>query len=227
MEHVEITDKWLYQYMPVLDRAIIDELEKQAHTKYEFSSGFQHRMKHLIRHEAHPYLGVVQNILRRVAIFFTGIIGAALVLTMSVEAYRKEFFEAVKTIIEDTVLYKYHVSTAETEEFVINEPKYIPEGYKEIERTESNILCSIVYENEIGEMITWDQTLVLNGDSMIIDSEYDSQIIKEICGEEAFLFLYSDGFIGAYYEKEKYVYLLTADDLSVEEVCNMLESLQE
>lgn len=48
MEHVEVTDKWLYQYIPVLDRMIINKLENQAHTEYEFSSKFRYRMKHLI-----------------------------------------------------------------------------------------------------------------------------------------------------------------------------------
>lgn len=225
MEQVKVTDEWLYKYMPVLDLAIINELESQVKTEYEFSSKFKHRMKHLIRREAHPWLRIIQNIGKQVAVFLVVMIGTIFIFTMSVEAYREKFFETVKTIWEDSILYSYFKST-DTGEFLINEPRYIPKGYKESERIESDTLCSIVFENSIGEMITLDQVLVLNGGSLVVDSEYDSQIVKEIYGDEAFIFLYSDGYIGAYYEHGEYAYLLTADSLSVEEVCFMLESLQ-
>ena len=157
--------------------------------------------------------------------FFLCIICFALFLTMSVEAYRIQFFETVKTIREDSILYSYFKNT-DLDKFQIYEPEYIPKGYEETERTEADTLFRVVYENSLGEMITWDQMLVLNGGNLVMDSEYDSQITKEIYGDEVIISLYSDGYIGAYYEHGEYAYLLTADNLSVKEVCHMLESMQ-
>ncbi|MGN0426582.1 MAG: DUF4367 domain-containing protein [Agathobacter sp.] len=225
MESVKVTDEWLYKYMPVLDSAIINKLESQVNTEYEFSSKFKHRMRRLINQESHPWLREIQNIRKQVAVFLIVMIGTTFLFTMSVEAYREKFFETVKTIWEDSILYSY-LKSMDTEEFQIHEPGYIPEGYRETERIEVDTLFSVVYENSIGEMITWDQMLVLNGGSLVVDSEYDSQITKVIYGDEVIISLYSDGYIGAYYEHGEYAYMLTADNLSAEEVCLMLESMQ-
>ena len=70
MERVKVTDEWLYKYMPVVDAAIIQELEGRVDTEYEFSRKFERKMKRLIKREAHPWIGVVQNIIKRVAVFF-------------------------------------------------------------------------------------------------------------------------------------------------------------
>ena len=52
---------------------------------------------------------------------------------------------------------------------------YIPEGYQETDRFTSEHLFNIIYTNENGEMITWDQMLVQDGGKLIADIEYDHQ----------------------------------------------------
>ena len=83
-----------------------------------------------------------------------------------------------------------------------------------------------MYENSLGEMITWDQVMVTDGGTLVVDSEYDSQIAKEINGKAAIISLYSDGYAGVYYENDEYAYLLTADNLSIEEICCIIESIE-
>ena len=164
MEHMEVTDEWLYKYMPVVDRAIIKALESQVDNEYEFSERFERKMKKVIWKEAHPVLNGVQKIMKRVAAFLTGILCTGLILTMSVEAYREKFFETLKIMYEDSVLYTY---SSNEKNMVIRttEPRYIPMGYEEIERVENNICVNIFYENEKGEQITWEQMLIYNGSS--------------------------------------------------------------
>ena len=41
----------------------------------------------------------------------------------------------------------------------------------------------MIYENKIGEMITWEQLLILDGDSVVVDTEYDSRTIYEVDGK--------------------------------------------
>ena len=38
MKRIQVTDEWLYQYMPVVDEAIIRELESQVDESYESMS---------------------------------------------------------------------------------------------------------------------------------------------------------------------------------------------
>ena len=70
MRSMEVTDEWLYQYMPVVDNAMIKALEGQVDEDYVFSKRFERKMKKVIRHEAHPMLTGAQQLLKRVAIFF-------------------------------------------------------------------------------------------------------------------------------------------------------------
>ena len=224
MERVKVTDEWLYKYMPVVDAAIIQELESLVDTEYEFSRKFERKMKRLIKREAHPWIGVVKNIMKRAAVFFIGVISATLIFTMSVEAYRERFFEAIKTFLEDSVLYSYFSDEKEIA-FKNSEPTYVPEGYIELERIESDISLIIIYENDLGEQIVWEQKLVVDGGSMVLDSEYDSQETREIDGSIASVYLYSDGYVMAYYEHNEYVYLITADRLGSEELFQLIDSM--
>jgi hypothetical protein len=223
MEHVKVTDEWLYKYMPVVDTAIIQELEKQVNIEYQFSRRFKRKMKRLIRREAHPGIEAAQNIMKRVAVFFIGVMGALLIATMSVEAYREKFFETMKTFYSDSVLYHFF-SNQEEVSFQNREPNYIPDGYDERERIESVISLIIIYENNLGEQIVWEQKLVVDGSNMVLDLEYDSMETREIDGSTAFVYSYSDGYVMAYYEHEQYVYYITADRLESEELFHIISS---
>ncbi len=225
MEHIHVTDEWLYKYMPIVDEAIIQELEKGTDYEYEFSDKFKRRMKKQIRREARPWIGIFVRQSKKAALFTVCAISLLFLLSMSVQAYRIKFFETVKTIWEDSILYSYFTDI-EIEDFHINEPQYIPQGYKEIERIVTDHQLSVMYENSLGEMITWDQVMVTDGGSLVVDSEYDSQIVKEINGKAAIISLYSDGYVGVYYENDEYAYLLTADNLSIEEICCIIESIE-
>lgn len=226
MEHVKVTDEWLYKYMPVVDAAIIQELESQVDTEYEFSRKFERKMKRLIKREAHPWIGVVQNIMKRVAVFFIGVIGITLIFTMSVEAYRVKFFETIKTIFEDSFMFSYFTES-DTNKLANREPTYIPDGYQEVDRTENENYLSIIYENGKGEVLLWDQMLVTEGGSMTFDLEYDEEESKVIFGSSATVFLYENGYKSIYYEYEDYSYMVVTESLSKDELYRMIESIFE
>lgn len=225
MEPIKVTDEWLYQYMPIVDEAIIRELEAMTDYEYRFSDKFERKMNKLVWTEAHPQIDRFCRQSQCAAIFLFCTVSFIFLLSMSVQANRIKFFETVKTIYEDSVLYSYFADEV-PESLVCNEPGYIPVGYQETDRIITDHFCSITYENNDGELIIFDQMLVLDGGSLAVDSEYDTQVIREINGDNVIISLYADGFTGAYYEHGEYVYLLTADKLSIEEVCAMIESIK-
>lgn len=224
MEHRKVTEEWLYNYMPIVDEAIIRELEETTNDQYQFSDKFERKMKKLIWREAHPRMSIFYRQFKRVAVFLFCIMSSIFLLSMSVPASRIKFFETVKTMFEDSVLYSYFVNEKQ-ESFVCNEPAYIPAGYQEIDRIITEHWFNITYKNEYGEMIIWDQMLIQDGGSLVMDLEYDQQILKEINGDNVIINVYSDGYINAYYEHGQYVYLLVANHISIEDVSFIFQSI--
>lgn len=133
MEHIKATDEWLYKYMPIVDEAIIRELEETADYEYQFCNKFERNMKNLIWEETHPWIDVFYRQSKRAVIFLFCIVSFLFLLSISVQANRIKFFETVKTIWEDSVLYFYFVD--ETQDgFVRNELEYVPAGQQETDR---------------------------------------------------------------------------------------------
>lgn len=51
MGQIDVTDAWLYKYMPIVDEAIINEIEKNVDYDYAFSDEFNRKMERTIRKE--------------------------------------------------------------------------------------------------------------------------------------------------------------------------------
>lgn len=225
MAQIKITDEWLYQHVPIVDEAIIQKLEKETDYEYTFSDKFEQGMDKIIKREVHPLRRLFAAKFKSVAIFVVCTVSVLFLLSMSVEAHRVKFFETIKTLLKDSILYEFVVSEQEKADTIQStEPTYIPEGYMETRRIENTITIIIFYENAIGEEIIWEQKLVTDGSSVVLDTEYDAQTTREIAGSTAMIYLYSDGYAMAYYEHSQYVYLITADKLESEELFKMIAS---
>lgn len=225
MEHVKVTDEWLYKYVPIVDIAIIQELENKTDTNYSFSRKFERKMKRLIKKEAHPWLGAFYTMSKRVAIFLVCLISTALVVTMSVEAYRNKFFETIKTFLGDAYELRYETDEAPDQIEEYKEPAYIPKGYQEIERVRNANILSIVYENDDGNLIVWEQDLIVDDGNFVIDSEYDLETSEIVNGMNVTFHIYDERYVTAYFEESYYAYYLSADYMSVEEIKKMIESM--
>lgn len=223
MGRITVTDEWLYQYMPIVDEALIRELEEKVDYEYQFSIGFEKRMKKLIKREARFWSNVFYRLSKRTAILLVCAVGALYVTVLSDQADRSHFFETVRSIWEDMILYSYS-SDREQGAFLCKEPGYLPEGYQETDRVVSEQLFSVTYTNEEQEMITWDQILVQDGGNLFADQEYDDCAVKEIAGNTVVTYMYDDGFTMTYCECGEYVYELTADSLSLEEIYSIFSS---
>ncbi len=206
--------------MPIVGEAIIKELEDSTDYEYQFSAKFERKMRMLIWKEAHPWGSAVYRLLNRTAILGICVVGVLFFLTMSVEGNRVKFFETVRTMWEDSELYTYFTDGAEGG-FQEREPAYVPEGYREVKRELTEIRFLLVLENSLGEMITWEQLYVLDEQSIVLDTEYDSQVTKDVDGKLVTVCAYSDGFKYAYCEHANNIYIATADNLETEDIYKM------
>lgn len=93
MGQIDVTDAWLYKYMSIVDEAIINEIEKNVDYDYAFSDEFNRKMERTIRKEKFiPFWNSVSKFGKSVAIFALVIVTSLFAVTMSVEAYRIQFF---------------------------------------------------------------------------------------------------------------------------------------
>lgn len=225
MKQMEVTDELLYQYMPIADEMDLDALEAEiADEEIVLSKKFERRMKRLMWKEEHKWVAGFGKFMARVAVVMLCVFGVSLAVTMSVDAYRSKFFQTVQEIWEDSVVHTYDVGE-EGQEFVPHEPSYIPEGYEEVSRAETEHMLSIVYENEEGERFYYDQKISMSGGQYVLDTKYLHQESFLINDGIVTVFIYEDGYLNAYYEKESYTYIIAADNLNIDDIKNIILEL--
>ena len=90
---MKVTDEWLYEKMPIVDAAMVRQLEVCTQKDYVFSDKFRKRMKRLIQKEKYMYAEKqLKKITQKIAAAAVVMLVGALTVTMSVEAYRVRFF---------------------------------------------------------------------------------------------------------------------------------------
>lgn len=227
MKQMEVTDELLYQYMPIADEMDLDALEAEiADEEIVLSKKFERRMKRLMWKEEHKWVAGFGKFMARVAVVLLCVLGVSLAVTMSVDAYRSKFFQTVQEIWEDSVVHTYDVGEA-GQEFVPHEPSYIPEGYEEVSREIGNGAFSIGYVNRNNEYIYWDQYFINSNSWNILDAEYIKYSSYKLEGGILNIYYYENGFVNAYYETEQYVYVLSAEKMGEEEICDIFCNLKE
>ena len=206
MSRIEITDEWLEKYMPLAGDAMLQELEENMEEEdYDFSPEFEKKMERLIKKESHGWLGGAGKFMGKVAVAVLCVLGLSLAVTMSVDAYRTKFFQTAQELWEDSVIHTYF-SGDEEQSFVPQEPAYVPEGYVEVSRYESEDMLNITYENAAGEWMVWDQMLAMNKEIRVVDAEYETLETMKIKKGVLSVYTYSDGFKIMYYEYNQYIF---------------------
>ena len=225
MGQIDVTDAWLYKYMSIVDEAIVNEIEKNVDYDYAFSDEFNRKMERTIRKEKFiPFWNSVSKFGKSVAIFALVIVTSLFAVTMSVEAYRIQFFETVKTIWEDSFFYTYFTEEKDIG-FQKREFEYLPDGYYLIEEISDGNINTTIYSNESGEQIIIDQHLVSDNRQITMDLEYSEEKEVEVKGLPLLIYRYEDGFVSAYYEYQESVFILSADKISDDEIIKIIEGI--
>ena len=226
MKQMEVTDELLYQYMPIADEMDLDALEAEiADEEIVLSKKFERRMKRLMWKEEHKWVAGFGKFMARVAVVLLCVLGVSLAVTMSEDAYRSKFFQTVQEIWEDSVVHTYDVGE-EGQEFVPHEPSYIPEGYEEVARYQSDRTQNIEYINNENQYIYWDQAEVNQGTWNSLDTEYEKKINLQIDNKIVSIYFYDEGFIRAYMETEQYVYVLSAHNIDEDDIYSIFDSIE-
>lgn len=219
MKKIQVTDEWLYRYMPVAAEALLEDLEKEVDYKYEFTAGFEKKMKRLMRWERHRNVrSKVYKVGRKCVHIAAVAIVLAFLISMSIEAYRIAFFDTIKTAWEDSFLYQYIADSKEDEKPEPHAPAYIPTGYTLVEENVMEVIAEYVYENKEGVLLICQQELIIEDRTVVYDNEYDEKIYLPLNGYSAEIYRYRDDTGYAYFEFGNSVYTIYSEQLSVDDI---------
>ena len=218
---IQVTDEWLYTYMPVVDEAVVRGVEASVGKEYSISKGCERKMNKLIRREKYGLLMQMRGGLKRVAAIIVGLIGTFSLITLGVEADRLVFFKTIVTDFGDHVVKQFEAYG--DEEFVINEPQYIPEGYELSELLSDNNVAMYLYKDVDGAILSMDQFRAGEEAIYTIDTEYQYVEKVHTAVGEIEVKMYESGFKYVYHEYKSAVYTLSAENLSIEEIVKICE----
>ncbi|MCM1106971.1 MAG: DUF4367 domain-containing protein [Blautia sp.] len=224
MGKMQATDEMLYKYMPIVDEAIIEELEKETDYDYRFSDQFQMKMKWLIWRERHMDMRrFCRKYGSRVAIFAVLLLAVGIAVAMRVEGEHVEFF--AKLAHPDSSFDDTSAAADEEAKAVLTEPGYVPEGYVLASEDINNQWMFWIYENEtLGRELTLIRDKVVDAEKKETDTEYDfSEEIELECGMIE-VHGYNGGYVFACFEFENYSYTLKGADLDLEEIKKIYEN---
>jgi len=223
---LHLTEAFLYEYMPGAEQYYLSAIPEEEALSHEFSRGFLHRMRRLIREERRtPVMRDFVKYSRRAAVVLVLLLTLTFTTVVSVDALRTRFFEVVTRVYHEiTRLHFFEEKTPLEEEtaFVAKVPTYVPAGFSMIASGESAINYYAVYENAESMQIIYQQDLAENL-GMGLDTEDTSM-------EKIYIGVYEGRYFSNKEEQqlilfgESYVYHLMGP-VSKEELVKMAESI--
>lgn len=179
MSKFEVTDEILYESCKNVEKHLLNQLPDEKDLNYSFSNRFQRKMKKLIKYESRSKLvNTVYKYSKKVAVILVITTIGLFTITMSVEALRSQLFEVVREVYDKFTSYIFTTDiNYSEEEFDILLPKYLPEGFEEIDRKESFQEMIIVYKNNYGEEVTYHYFSIINGEVSIDTEDIKSEKI--------------------------------------------------
>lgn len=226
MEKEKVTEELLRDAFLKLSDELIEEWENLPDIKHEPSKKFNKKMDKLLKKfKKKDTLKFVFDIAKIAAAILIVIGGILYGNTLEARANPYTWFRKMEVTLNNASMYVYD---EESGNYYLNiyEPTYVPDGYIEEYRSVNEIGISIRYKNENGENITWKQRLISNTTIIGEDNEYDGKIETEYIGENINMHVYGNGCKSVYYESVNNVFHLNADNISVEDMYKMVESME-
>ena len=124
---------------------------------YTLSERFNKKMNKLIKAQRKSYYFLINTAAKRVAVIFVAFL-TLFTASMSVKAIREPVVEFIVEIYEHFTSYFFAGDTVKKieKEYALNK---LPVGFKEVDKIKSEISITTVYENDMGDIIEFIQTI--------------------------------------------------------------------
>ena len=226
MGQIKVTDDLLKDVLPKVSDELVKEWESEPVENHEFSTGFNRKMKKFIWKHKNKQLIRELKVVGKIAAALLLLIGVCFFgSTMVARANLDVLFKKIEVALEDSSMFVYDEKT-DSYSFNMYEPEYVPEGYEEELKVIDDSIVSIRYINESGKRIHWKQLIVESGLITASDSEFDDVLEKEYAGDNVKIHLYDSNRKRLYYEMGNCAFTLSVDDISVEEMYEMIKKMK-
>ncbi|WP_227453443.1 MULTISPECIES: DUF4367 domain-containing protein [unclassified Clostridioides] len=212
MSKINITDEMLYRHASNAEKIILDQLPPDEELNHVFSKRFERKMKKLIRQEKrNPFIKYTVIYLKRVVVVFLIVVTGLFTITMSVDALRNQFIKIVIEIYEDLTefIFSKDIQTDKELDFILKEPKYIPKGFKEVEKENTLQGIFIRYENKNGSEIRY-RSNQIDSNTVILDTE-DAKVTDVMVNDYKAKYIIKDNSITIFWNDEENVYTIYFD----------------
>ena len=194
---------------------------------YVFSSRFEHKMRRMIRAEAHGYWNLINTTAKRVAIA-AAIIIMLLSTAMAIKPIRERVIQFFVEVYEEY----FEIRFGEEEKDDIDptpQPmvRYtlteLPEGYEEVEFMELEHLMWTSWQNKEGSGISLLQEMGTH--EIVVDNKMELELIQY--NDFTIAYQIEKGTTTYIWEQDGYVfYLTTYEDWELETVLDMITSIK-
>ncbi len=220
-------DRLLYEHMPRAEEKWIAALEKRAQEEeYTPSEQFREKAGYLTdKANRMEKRNRMVKLLKHAAAIFLIMVSVSFAACMSAEATREEFIEFIRKLHADWTEYKYDLKEETAAEFVLIEPGYLPEGYREYDREDMGDIVHIYYQNEkqgIDTEIIYEESTA-EGLTVGLDTEGAIIKTKDIGGENVEYFENKDMSYVYWTDADTYYNIMGYTD--VNELLKMADSI--
>ena len=220
MSNMKVTDDWLYQYMPVVDEALIRGIEDSTDYEYQFSERFEKNMEQLIRRENRDarkdrwkaFTGrLMQNV--RKSAGYTAVAAACVVLLILTGALLGQ--QGSRDTAGSAPIRENQGAGTDFSE---KSPACMPDGYRLVSEQDDATSYEMVYENDMGIICTLRQETEITGSTVAPGSDFRRKESVQLEGALIEIYWYEDGSSYSYCVYENCAYTVEAEQLSAEEI---------
>ena len=220
MSNMKVTDDWLYQYMPVVDEALIRGIEDSTDYEYQFSEQFEKKMEQLIRRENRDaqkgrwkaFTGCLMQNLRKSAGYMAAAAACAVLLILTGVLLRQQ---GSGDTAGSAPVQENQGAGADLRE---KSPACMPDGYRLVSEQEDAASYEMVYENDRGMTCTLRQETETTDGMAVPDPDFRREESVQFHGALIEIYWYEDGSSYSYCGYENCAYTVEAEQLSAEEI---------
>lgn len=222
-----ISDEQIRQAACQAEKNLLASLPEPEDCNALFTSGFQRKMRKLVRRTEHPFIYRMRE--TAACILLVALLGGVSLLAFVTEA-RAAFAGWMREVYEIWFVYKYEGEENELPQDVVYRPKWIPDGYTEWKQTISGDIVSIIYKDDAGVFMTFAYTK--NRESVRVYAENDETVLQTVQVGDQCADLYLDQRKGnadslIWTDKERGVIFLISAHCTEEELIKIAESIVE
>lgn len=220
MSNMKVTDDWLYQYMPVVDEALIRGIEDSTDYEYQFSERFEKNMEQLIRRENRDaqkgrwkaFTGRLMQNVRKSAGYMAAAAACVVLLILTGALLGQQ--GSRDTAGSAPIWENQGAGT----DFSEKSPACMPDGYRLVSEQEDATSYEMVYENDMGIICTLRQETEITGSTAAPGSDFRRKESVQLEGALIEIYWYEDGSSYSYCAYENCAYTVEAEQLSAEEI---------